>query len=322
MPLSTDQLVFGPHLDVAAFSAAGVNRALAVENQDNYVLVDTAGNARFLLDQQPHHCTIAGWPRGHARVAVLDGMGGHGHGREAAQAVATGLLELPACTSVEQLSDYLDGLHARLQRHFGGYTATTGRPGTTLTLLELPPAQPALLYHVGDSRLYQLKADQAPSPLTVDHVPATVYALNGTLDNVDWWQQVHAEHRSQIAQAFILGHAFANTGYLCDPLFELTADNLPPFLAHLPDRRVLALDPTSVYVLATDGFWACPSPQRWIARWPGLLANQIGAEGKCRALFAALLEQAPPELHPDNLTAIVLCPMHATDMTALPGARH
>jgi serine/threonine protein phosphatase PrpC len=252
------------------------------------------------------------------RIAVLDGMGGHGHGREAAEAVVAGLLEMPACVSMAVLSAHLDRLHARLQRRFAALAPPSQRPGTTLTLLEIAPGQDAMLYHVGDSRLYRLRPGKTPEPLTIDHVPATVYAIDGSIDDMDWWQQVHGEHRSQIAQAFILGNAFANDGQLRDPLFALTPDKLPPFLAHLPDRRLLTLDPGSSYILASDGFWACPSPQLWLARWPGIMEGCGSAVSMCRALFAEMASSPPLELHPDNLTAIVLRPLQVADTTALP----
>ncbi len=191
------------------------------------------------------------------------------------------------------------------------------RPGTTLTLLELRPGKAALLYHVGDSRLYEVRAGQV-FPLTVDHVPATAYAMSGQLDEPAWWGQVHGEHRSQISQAFILGNAFANPAQLSDPLFPLSPLNLPPFLYHLPDRRALELDPGAVYLLASDGFWACFDPWGWLDRWPALLDRQHSAARMCADLFAEMVARPPPELHADNITAIVIRPGSASDETALP----
>lgn len=307
-----DQLQFGPSLDIAAGSSAGTN----AENQDNVLLIDTTGMAHFLHEQQMCKQQLSGWPVGHARVAVLDGMGGHGHGREAAEAVVAGLLALPACTTLEQLSTGFDELHARLQKEFSIGVEPGKRPGTTLTMLELRPGQAALLYHVGDSRLYQVLDGQA-TPLTIDHVPATAYALSGVLDEAEWWRQVHAEHRSQISQAFILGNAFANPARLSDPLYALSAANLPPYLAHLADRRALELDPAAVYVLATDGFWACDKPDAWLARWPPLLDIRRGAHAMCTLLFDEIEARPPPGVHPDNLSAIVLC-ARTSEVTALP----
>lgn len=301
---------------MAAGSAAGVGEVVRAENQDNYLLIDASGLARFLKDQQPQEQRIHGWPPGHARVAVLDGMGGHGRGREAAEAVVAGLLTMPPCASLGELAGYLDALHTQLQRHFGAGEPDEKRPGTTLTLLELRAGQAALLYHVGDSRLYEVKEGRV-TPLTIDHVPATAYAMAGLLDEGEWWHQVHGEHRSQISQAFILGNAFANPAALSDPLYALSPLNLPPYLYHLPDRRVMELHPGTTYVLATDGFWSCQEPVGPILRWPGLLAPCHSAGAMCDALFAAMTDAPPPDMYPDNLTAIVLRPTAGSE-TALP----
>jgi serine/threonine protein phosphatase PrpC len=307
-----DRQQFGPHLDIAARTSAGANPALHLENQDNFLMIDGDGRAAFMRDQQPQQQNVAGWTSGHVRLAVLDGMGGHGHGREAAEAVVAGLLTIPPCTDIAALAAHLDALHARLQVEFAGGDATK-RPGTTLTLLEIAPSQAPLLYHVGDSRLYEVTAEHV-LPMTVDHVPATAFAMAGVLDQQEWWQQVHGEHRSQIAQAFILGNAFADPSRLSDPLFELSAHTLPPFLRHLPDRRAITLRPDAVYILATDGFWACAQPHLWISRWPALLAGGNNARAMADLLFEEMTTRPPPALHIDNLTAIVLRPTAEQDV--------
>ena len=318
---SPQQLRFGPHYDIAVRTAAGARADSQLENQDNYLLIDTGGMACFLENQVERRERIADWPPGHIRLAVLDGMGGHGHGREAAEAVVAGLLTLPACASLGELCTRLDVLHASLQQHFGADAHPGKRPGTTLTMLELRPGQAALLYHVGDSRLYEI-ADGRATALTIDHVPATAFAMEGFLDEASWWEQVHGEHRSQISQAFILGNVFANPAELSDPLYALSPDNLPPFLSRMHDRRALELDPKAVYCLATDGFWACPSPQDWLARWPALLnaSAGTGAAAMNAHLFDEIGNNPPPALHPDNITAIVLRSSGHADETALPVA--
>jgi serine/threonine protein phosphatase PrpC len=304
-------------IDLAAHSSVGTGIDARGENQDNFLTIDTDGGACYLVGQVECRRHVAGWPRGHARVAVLDGMGGHGHGREAAEAVVAGLLYLPACTSLDALETALDAMHGDLQDAFA--LEAGRRPGTTLTLLEIPPGQDALLYHVGDSRLYAVKPDTI-APLTVDHVPATAFAMAGTLGEHDWWDQVHGEHRPQISQAFMLGNAFANPALLADQLFPLTPANLPPWLRLMADRRVLALQPHVAYVLATDGFWSCPQAVKWMARWPRLIAGRIDAHAMVAALFDALENHPPPGLQPDNATAVVLrlVPLAMADETALP----
>lgn len=316
MTPSFNSLQFGPHLDIAARSAAGFGLDARGENQDNFLLIDITGQATFLHDQAPRQAKVDNWTSGHARIAVLDGMGGHGHGREAAEAVVAGLLELAPCDSLDTLSARLDVLHLRLQQQFEGASAGGKRPGTTLTMLELRPGSPALLYHVGDSRLYRIK-DGGVTPLTVDHVPATAYAMEGVLDEDEWWRQVHGEDRSQISQAFILGNAFDNPAELSDPLCPLSARNLPQYLGHLPDRRALELENGAVYVLATDGFWACERPPEWLARWPRLFGKGYSAAAMCDHLFDEMKERPPRQVHPDNITAIVIRP-GSLDETALP----
>lgn len=313
---------FAPQYDVAVASRRGSGPVQRSENQDNFVVIDFAGHAWHLRAGTPRPGVLPGWPAGHGRLAVLDGMGGHGHGREAAEAVAAGLLRVPPCRSAAELGRHLDVLHAELQRHFAFEAGA--RPGTTLTMLELPVHAPPLLYHVGDSRLYEIGPERAV-PLTVDHVPATAAALAGRLDERGWWRQVHGAHAPQIAQAFILGNTFTTQAQLSDPLFELTPLNLPSWLCALPDRRVLTLREDASYLLATDGFWSCTAPERFVASWPGLMASAPSAQAVVERLFGAL-EAAPPEgLHADNLTALVLRPLrkpddgHA-DETALPDA--
>lgn len=314
----------GPRLDVAARSAAAAHGTGGRENQDNYLLIDAQGNARYLRDGQEEATHLPHWPHGHGRVAVLDGMGGHVQGRQAAEATVAALLTLPPCGSATELAARLDALHAELQHHFdGAHENGFRRPGTTLTLLELRPGASALLYHAGDSRLYELTADQA-TPLTVDHVPATAVAMAGQLDEHEWWRQVHGEHRSQISQAFILGNAFASHTVLSDPLFPLTPLNLPPWLCHLPDRRAVELRPGRTYLLATDGFWSCPDGWDWVARWPAMLGSAQTAHAKLDILFTEIALRPPAQLHLDNITAVALrvlapaTPPH--DDTALPAA--
>jgi serine/threonine protein phosphatase PrpC len=320
----TDQLNFGPTLDVAARSAASISKLQTPENQDNLLLIDADGRAVLLRDQQPQTTMVPGWPQGHVRLAVLDGMGGHGHGRQAAEAVASSLLRIPACATVEELSARLDQLHHELQAHFSRPDDhdTFRRPGTTLTLLEIPPSRPPMLYHAGDSRLYEV-TPHAVTSLTVDHVPATAFAMHGLLGEQEWRQQVHGEHRAQISQAYILGNAFANPQVLDDGLLPLDAARLPPFLSELADRRVLSVRADATYLLATDGFWSCARPQPWIQRWPALLDKAAGPA--LDALFADYAENPPPQLHIDNLSAIVIrfAPGRVTgnvDETALPTA--
>ena len=319
MPSASDPLAdfqFAQRYDVAVTSQRGVGALQRPENQDNFLVIDGDGTATRLQDQALLRTRLDGWLPGRGRVAVLDGMGGHGHGREAAEAVASGLQAIPPCHTAAELTQQLDALHAQLQRRFASEPGA--RPGTTLTLLELPAGAAPILYHVGDSRLYEIDAAGA-RPMTVDHVPATVAALGGRIDEREWRRQVHGEHTPQIAQAFILGNAFDRPTQLSDPLYELSAHKLPSWLAGMADRRVLHLREDAVYVLATDGFWSCAAPDAFVARWPALLAGAPDAATIAARLFGVMEDAPPAGLQPDNLTALVLRPLRRhSDETALP----
>lgn len=304
MHFISEALDFGSRYDLAAGTSIGAGALRRRENQDNFLLIDASGQAAFLSQQEPCRIKVAGWPAGHVRAAVLDGMGGHGNGREAAEAVVQGLLSLPACSDQHTLAGLLDQLHARLQQQFSAAPSASRAPGTTLTLLELPPAGAPLLYHVGDSRLYEVQDGQA-SCLTVDHVPATVQAMHGLLDESQWRACVQDQHHPQIAQAFILGNVINNTQQLQAPLLALDRHNLPPFLAHLGDRRTLSLAPGACYVLASDGFWSSTDPQAALARWPALCQGRTAAQAST-AILRDFHQQPPPGLHSDNLTLVVL----------------
>ncbi|MES2742621.1 MAG: protein phosphatase [Pseudomonadota bacterium] len=298
-------LDFGARLDVFARSHASASKVQVPENQDNFVVVDGHGRAIFLYEQREEACQLSGWPAGHVRLAVLDGMGGHGHGRQAAEAAAAGLLSMPACQTLEQLSERMDALHDSLQDHFSlGDDGDARRPGTMLTMLELRPGLAPLLYHVGDTRLYEITPERL-QPLTVDHVPATAFAMQGMVGEQEWWQQVHGEHRAQISQAFILGNAISDPQYLTGPLHALNDANLPYFLQGMGDRRALTVREDALYLLASDGFWACAQPIDWVGQWPALLGGKTAAEA-IAALFDSFIETPPPQLHFDNLTAVAV----------------
>jgi hypothetical protein len=109
-----------------------------------------------------------------------------------------------------------------------------------------------------------------------------------------------------VAQAFILGNAFADPARLTDALFELSALNLPAWLGRLGDRRALTLRPGASYVLATDGLWSCSDPYGWVSQWPQLLAGRADAATMLGALLAAFEAHPMAFFHPDNVSAILL----------------
>lgn len=296
-------LHFGPHLQVAARSIIGARPKEMRENQDNYLLIDMTGRAVHLKNQREYATQAPHWVPGHVRLAVMDGVGGHQQGREAAEAVAEALVDLPPLQDLGTLEAELLALHRRLQAR---WPDKVQRPGTTVLLLEIPPQGPALLFHVGDSRLYAVNDEEAEC-LTVDQVPPTLHAMQGLIGEADWRRQVHAEDRSQISQAFVLGSTLATPGQLDDDLFALSAERLPSFLAHLPDRRTLQFDRECIYLLATDGLWALADPLAFVRRWPDILHQpKLRLDYALDDLFTELILASAEEPSIDNATAIAL----------------
>jgi PPM family protein phosphatase len=285
------------------------------ENQDNYLVIDSQGQAHLLWREQETRLRLPNWPIGHRRLAVLDGMGGHSHGREATERTIEGLLGLPATADLARLSEVLTALHGQLYQEFQAAGLETG---CTLILLEIPPDGPAFLFHVGDSRAYVIDEQQVVC-LTVDHVPATHLAMLGLLDSVQWLQQVHARPNSQISQAFILGGTLGmptlHPETLAAELYELHERNLPLFLRGLGDRRHLTLEPGQIYLLASDGLWHLSEPQAFVRRWPELLAQpRRPLEDLLDGLLAELAETIRRQRHqPDDNCTVIL--VRKTDST-------
>jgi len=298
---------FNGHLEVAVRTIVSPVELGRAENEDNYLLVDGNGLARFMLDQQDTHRQLENWPRGHSRLAVLDGMGGHSFGREATERTVLGMLAIPATRSLEDWSARLDGLHQQL--HDEMHDEST-EPGCTLTALEIPPRGPALLFHVSDSRLYRI-GEHSVDCLTVDHVPATKFALRGLLNEDEWHWQVHEQSGYQISQAFILGNTLSDPTlydqHLDSGLYPLHDGNLPPFLQGLGDRRNLCLEPGVVYLLASDGLWNLNRPHEFVRRWPQILGrDQRPVKALLDDLFVELILTASADGHVrgDNTTVI------------------
>lgn len=273
-----------------------------MENQDNYLLIDTTGRARFLQDQRVQDRCLDHWPPGWVRLAVMDGIGGHGWGRQVTEAVAEGLCQIPPASNAEALGTALDDLHLSLRARFQDRGTD---PGCTLTLLDIPPQGPAQLFHVGDSRLYEIGPDIARC-LTIDQVPATGFAMRGQMDADEWEERVHVQSQRWISQAFVMGSSLLGDR-LQPELVALNAENLPPFLTPLADRRSLELRPNCLYLLASDGFWPQAEPQYFIRSWPALLARpERSIHPLLDDLFVELIVGWHEDQHLDNATAVAI----------------
>jgi len=307
---------FGPHWEIAVRTIISPLVKTLPENQDNYLLIDTRGLGRCLVDHKDSYHQVSDWPQGHIRVALMDGMGGHDNGRQVAEATAQGLLEIPATEDVDTLSRNLEALHERLQTRFQDAQRS---PGSTLTLIEIPPNAQPLLFHVGDSRLYEIDQQQARC-LTVDHVPSLHAALAGNLSAEQWHEQVHKYGGNTISQAFVMGNDLNPDTHAQDKLYAITEDRLPDYLQGLSDRRSLSLEQGKTYLIGSDGLWARNDPQAFIKRWPEMFKDQNAPlQRLLDDLFFELiiLYESDPEPdykkdpyarreHLDNCTAIAL----------------
>jgi PPM family protein phosphatase len=299
---------FGPRLEVAARTIIAPKMGALPENEDNYLLIDAQGQACHLLGQQERASRAAEWPAGWVRVAVMDGMGGHGRGREAAEAIAAGLLAIPPAPDAAELGRRLDGLHRELRArlHRPGHT-----PGATLTLLDIPPFDErgtvkAQLFHVGDSRLYRIEPAGC-EPLTIDQVPATALAMGGQIDEAQWRREVHEQNRFLLSQGFILGNSLENGNELRPGLHPLDDAKLPPFLQGLGDRRAIELRPGDLLLLGSDGLWAQNDPAAFIRTWPGLLRKPgKPVQSLLDDLFVELVLGCTETQHLDNATGVLV----------------
>ncbi len=307
--MNTIQPQFDERFQVAWKTLVSPVQGGRAENQDNLLVVDPEGSAIYLKDQSEARCRVENWTTGCSRLAILDGVGGHAHGREAAERIAEGLLTIPACCDVSQFHQQLNQLHhdLRLELHRKGE-----EPAATLTLLEISSKGSARLFHVGDSRLYRVSPEQEEC-LTVDHVPATRFAMLGHMGEEEWRQQVHGESRCMISQAFVLGNSLGGSSMFAQnlepDLLELNDRNLPDFLQGLGDRRPIELVPGSAYLLATDGLWDLRNPEAFVQQWPKLLHDpSLTAQARLDRLFNLLVETNHLQNlnGGDNATAILL----------------
>lgn len=230
-----------------------------VRNEDSFVLIAPDGEARWLDDGHERNYQHPSWPMGHMRLAVLDGLGGHGRGGEVSAWVAARLAVIPAFVSQDMMWSVLDGLHHQARAKFSITQPGERAPGTTLLALEIPASGPAWMYHVGDSRLW-LDGNDGLELLTIDHCPSTVRALRGELDFQDWQRDVLHRYHRQISQAFGLGSTLLGDGKFSADLVPVDTCCLPAPLNGMPDRRSIHLPLGGIVLLATDGLWCSDQP--------------------------------------------------------------
>jgi serine/threonine protein phosphatase PrpC len=167
-------------------------------------------------------------------LAVIDGMGGHAEGARAAETALATLLEAFWQTP-HPIFDPLGFLHLSLGKaheevvKLGVGLAVEARPRATCAVC-LVQETGAFWAHVGDSRVYQLRASQVVER-TRDHSHVEVLLREGL-----------------ITEAEVHGHPMRNYVECC-----LGGDAALPEMSISTRRRLQAGD---VLLLCTDGLWA------------------------------------------------------------------
>ncbi|HYA23850.1 MAG TPA: Stp1/IreP family PP2C-type Ser/Thr phosphatase [Terriglobales bacterium] len=243
-------------IEVAGLSDVGCQRQ---NNEDSYAYWEPASDAEY--------------ERKGRLAIVADGMGGHEGGQEASRiavdAVQQVYAETPDNDPQALLARAFREAHERIHRYAAKHPELRGM-GTTATAVVLLSRD--LYYsHVGDSRLYLVRAGQV-SRLTHDHSYVSRLVENGVISS---------EEAEMHPQRHILTAALG-TG--------------PEFTPDVPEHP-LPLEAGDVLVLCTDGLWGQLSEHE-----VGQAAMKNSPAEACRVL----VEMAKSRGGPDNITVQVL----------------
>jgi len=232
-------------------------------------------------DNQDRAAVAAG--DGAALLVVMDGMGGHAYGARAAETGCKVMLELFRSQSWP-LFDPLGFLHLALGRAhaavvtMGSRLAVDLRPRATCAVCIVQRGE-AYWAHVGDSRVYHLRAGQVLTR-TRDHSHVEQLLREGS-----------------ISEDEIAGHPMRNYVECClggeATLPEMTISRRQP------------LEDGDVLLVCSDGIWANLKDSDIAAFWkPG--------NGSCGDALAALAERAVAAStpHSDNASAASLVWRH------------
>ncbi len=259
-------------IGVRSTRGVGPERGGRRANEDNF-LVAARVSARFLRRGREVRLPAEG---SGILVAVADGMGGHEHGALASEAAVRALVDLyreppPAYPEVALLNHVLRE-HRRLRAEF--HAAGHANSGTTLTAGWLLDDRIAWV-HVGDSRLYLLRAGELHR-LSRDHTRAEFARRLGRPPPREAWQLV---------QSFIFGSRGIgdDAGIRIDPGTDTGTVPLEE-----GDRLLLCSDGLSNFV---DD-----------ARIREVLAGRGGPEARARELADLALASGSD----DNVTALVV----------------
>lgn len=256
-----------PEFKVDVASLAG----LRADNQDNYLLIQEGeeglATARWLEQGEPRETQMAGWSKRWVRLAVLDGLGGHQHGREIAEEATLLLRDFPPGLSLEAQRRAVFEMHRRLQDRF--LVGHAHSPATTLVWAEIDRRRHRChLVHLGDSRAY-LDAGSGWTQLTQDHTLTEFGWRDGRIDDIAYAAQRMAPGQ-RLAQALGYGRWGVHQDEYDRPVFGFmpeirldTAKMLPSQAADHADAKTLEIQPGALLLLASDGLWSGTASRDW-----------------------------------------------------------
>jgi protein phosphatase len=204
--------------------------------------------------------------------AVADGMGGHAAGevasRLAIETLAARADETGAAMAVTDLVAVFDDANRAILERAAADPATRGM-GTTLSVLTAGSEGPALVAHIGDSRIYRWRGGRLEQ-LTRDHT----------------WVQEHVD-AGVLAPDRARSHPFSSV--LTRVLG--TTDN------PAPDIQRLEVLPEDLYLLCSDGLTGMIDT--------GILAEVLAGDGSLEDKARALVAAANRAGGGDNITVIL-----------------